>query len=198
MNYHSPYYYYWQQPMHQWGMNWGQHWHPYHHGWHHMNWHDNWNHNWNDNWPNHYGHVANKEIKDYGPTPFVINIEDAAKRNNTFRTALWTGKHLQVTLMSIPVGEDIGLEIHPTLDQFIRIEEGQGLVQMGNRKDKFDFQEHVEDDDAFVIPAGTWHNLINTGNTPLKLYSIYAPPQHPHGTVHKTKAAALAAEETYQ
>ncbi|WP_025027813.1 cupin domain-containing protein [Caldalkalibacillus mannanilyticus] len=133
-------------------------------------------------------------IRDYGPEPFVINIEEVTKQNNTFRTALWTGRHLQITLMSINVGEDIGLEVHPHLDQFIRIEEGQGLVRMGDREDRLDFQEHVFDDFAIVIPAGKWHNLINTGDKPLKLYSIYAPPEHPHGTVHQTKAIAEAAE----
>jgi mannose-6-phosphate isomerase-like protein (cupin superfamily) len=126
-------------------------------------------------------------LKDYGPNPFVIDIEKATKQNNNFRIALWTGCHLQLTLMSINVDEDIGLEIHPNLDQFIRIEEGQGLVKMGDRKDNLDFQANVRDDFAFIIPAGKWHNLINTGNKPLKLYSIYAPPQHPFGTVHKTK-----------
>lgn len=137
------------------------------------------------------------ELKDYGPKPFVVNINEATKQNNTFRTALWTGEHLQVTLMSINPGEDIGLEIHPHLDQFLRIEEGQGIVKMGNRKDKLDFQRRVSDDFAIMIPAGTWHNIINTGDIPLKLYSIYAPPQHPHGTVHKTKAEAEAAEKEH-
>ena len=131
---------------------------------------------------------------DYGPEPFVINIDQATKQNNTFRTALWTGNYLQLTLMSINVGEDIGLENHPNLDQFIRIEQGQGLVKMGYSKDNLDFQRRVADDYAIIIPAGTWHNLINTGNRPLKLYSIYAPPQHPKGTVHRTKADAIAAE----
>lgn len=140
--------------------------------------------------------MRNKVLTDYGPEPFVINIDNATKQNNTFRTALWTGRHLQLTLMSINVGEDIGLENHPNLDQFIRIEQGQGLVKMGNRKDGLNFQRRVFDDDAIIIPAGTWHNLINTGNKPLKLYSIYAPPQHPKGTVHKTKADAEAAEKT--
>ena len=135
------------------------------------------------------------EIQDYGPEPFVVNIEEASKQNNNFRTAIWTGRHLQVTLMSINVGEDIGLEIHPEIDQFIRIEEGQGVVKMGERKDRLNFQRKVYDDFAFIIPAGTWHNLINTGNKPIKLYSIYAPPQHPKGTVHKTKADAEAAEK---
>ncbi|HPW40751.1 MAG TPA: cupin domain-containing protein [Bacillota bacterium] len=135
------------------------------------------------------------ELQDYGPEPFVVNIEEASKQNNNFRTALWTGRHLQLTLMSIRVGGDIGLEMHPDLDQFIRIEEGQGIVKMGDRKDRLNFQRKVYDDFAFIIPAGTWHNLINTGNKPIKLYSIYAPPQHPKGTVHKTKADAEAAEK---
>jgi mannose-6-phosphate isomerase-like protein (cupin superfamily) len=138
------------------------------------------------------------ELKDYGPAPFVVNINEATKQNDTYRTALWTGRHLQVTLMSIKVGEDIGLEIHPNLDQFIRIEEGQGIVKMGDRRDKLDFQEDVFDDFAFVIPAGKWHNLVNTGDIPLKLYSIYAPPQHPRGTVHETKADAMAAEKSHR
>ncbi|TWI60042.1 cupin domain-containing protein [Halalkalibacter nanhaiisediminis] len=133
-------------------------------------------------------------LRDYGSQPFVVNINEATKQNNTYRTALWTGSHLQVTLMSINVGEDIGLEIHPTVDQFLRIEEGQGLVQMGDRKDRLDFEANVYDDYAIMVPAGTWHNVTNTGNKPLKLYSIYAPPEHPFGTVHKTKAMAMAAE----
>lgn len=135
------------------------------------------------------------ELRDYGPQPFVVDINKAAKQNNTFRTALWTGKHLQVVLMSINVRDDIGLEIHPDVDQFIRIEEGQGLVKMGNSKDRLDFQAKVYDDFAIMIPAGTWHNIINTGNKPLKVYTIYAPPEHPRGTVHMTKADAEAAEK---
>lgn len=103
-------------------------------------------------------------------------------------------KNLQVTLMSLNVGEEIGLEIHPELDQFLRIEQGQGIVQMGKLKDQLNFVREVKDNDAIMIPAGTWHNLINTGNVPLKLYSIYAPPQHPKGTVHVTKADAMAEE----
>jgi Mannose-6-phosphate isomerase len=141
--------------------------------------------------------VSKIQLKDYGPQPFVVNIDEATKQNNTFRTALWTGNHLQLTLMSIPVGGEIGLESHPYLDQFIRIEEGQGLVKMGDRKNYLDFQRRVYDDFAFIIPAGKWHNLINTGNKPIKLYSIYAPPQHPYGTVHATKADAEAAEEEH-
>lgn len=135
------------------------------------------------------------ELKDYGPQPFVINIDEATRRNTTFRTALWTGEQLQVTLMSINVGDDIGLEVHPEGDQFIRIEEGQGIVRMGDTKDNLNFQAAIADDFAIMIPAGKWHNIINTGNIPLKLYAIYAPPEHPRGTVHVTKADAEAAEQ---
>lgn len=140
----------------------------------------------------------NVEIKDYGKQPFVVNIEEATKQNSTFRTALWTGSHLQVTLVSINVGEDIGLEVHPDIDQFLRIEEGHGIVQMGDSKDNLTFQARVGDDFAIMVPAGKWHNVTNTGNKPLKLYSIYAPPQHPFGTVHRTKAEAMAAEENHE
>jgi mannose-6-phosphate isomerase-like protein (cupin superfamily) len=142
--------------------------------------------------------TLNDRITDYGPQPFVVDIEEATKQNNTFRTAIWTGEHLQLTLMSINAGEDIGLEIHPELDQFLRIEEGEGIVQMGDSKDQLDFQRKVADDFAIIIPAGKYHNVINTGSKPLKLYSIYAPPQHPFGTVHQTKADAMAAEEEHQ
>ena len=88
--------------------------------------------------------------------------------------------------MSLGIGEDIGLEIHPHVDQFLRIEQ-VGIVKMGKSKDNLSFRRNVYDDYAIVVPAGTWHNVINTGNTPLKLYSIYAPPNHPFGTVHVTK-----------
>lgn len=135
------------------------------------------------------------KLTDYGPNPFAFNIEEATKINNTFRTAIWTGEHLQVTLMSIKVGEDIGLEIHPDVDQFLRIEDGQGLILIGDTKDRVDFKKLVYDGCAIMIPAGKWHNLINTGNTALKLHSIYSPPQHPYGTVHETKEIAQAAEK---
>lgn len=137
-------------------------------------------------------------LRDYGANPFVIDINKATKQNNTYRTALWTGKHFQVTLMSLRPGEDIGLEMHPNVDQFLRIEQGQGIVQMGTSKESLNFRRSVKDDFAIVIPAGTWHNLTNTGNIPLKLYSIYAPPNHPFGTVHPTKAAAEAAEHGHR
>jgi mannose-6-phosphate isomerase-like protein (cupin superfamily) len=131
---------------------------------------------------------------EFGPYPFVTDISKATLNNNTFRTALWTGNHLQLTLMSIPPGEDIGLEMHPTVDQMLRIEDGQALVQMGDSKDYLYFRQPAYDDYAIFIPAGTWHNVTNTGSKPLKLYSVYAPPNHPRGTVHQTKAIAEASE----
>ncbi|KRG09651.1 hypothetical protein ACA29_22715 [Lederbergia galactosidilytica] len=137
---------------------------------------------------------TNPILKDHGKEPFVVNINQAAKQNNTYRTAIWTGSHLQVTLMSINVGDNIGLEIHPNVDQFLRIEEGQGIVRMGKNKDNLDFVRYVSDDSAIMVPADTWHDVTNTGNIPLKLYSIYGPPNHPFGTIHKTKADAIAAE----
>ena len=131
-------------------------------------------------------------LKDFGANPFVININEATKQNNTYRTALWTGNHLQLTLMSINPGEDIGLEIHPNVDQFLRVEQGQGIAQMGKSKDNLNLTMQVFDDSAIFVPAGTWHNLnSNIGDVPLKLYSIYAPPNHPYGTVHRTKADAM-------
>ena len=137
-------------------------------------------------------HPTSETLKDYGPNPYVINIEAATKQNNNYRTALWTGNYLQMTLMSIPVNGDIGLEMHPDTDQFLRIECGRGIVKMGRNKNDLSFQKNVSPGYAIFVPAGTWHNLMNTGNVPLKLYSIYAPPHHPHGTVQKTKKDALA------
>ncbi|HLV08807.1 MAG TPA: cupin domain-containing protein [Halanaerobiales bacterium] len=129
-------------------------------------------------------------LRDHGPYPFVINIEDITMQNDYFRIALWTGEYLQLTLMSINPGEDIGLEMHDNLDQFIRIESGRGIVMMGDEREQLDFRTNVYDDDVILIPAGTWHNLVNTGRRPIKLYSIYAPPEHPRGTVHETKEDA--------
>ncbi|SHI55911.1 cupin domain-containing protein [Propionispora hippei] len=136
-------------------------------------------------------------IIDYGPKPFIVNIEQATKQNKTFRTTIWTGDFMQLTLMCIPAGGEIGLEIHQHLDQFIRIEKGLGLVKMGIHKNDLCFQRNIGAGYAFIIPAGTWHNLINKGEGSLKLYSIYAPPQHPQGTVHVTKADAEADEHGY-
>ncbi|TLS37097.1 cupin domain-containing protein [Pseudalkalibacillus caeni] len=136
-------------------------------------------------------------MKDHGAEPYVVNIEEATEENNNFRTALWTGKNLQVTLMSIEPGDDIGLEVHNQLDQFLRIEQGEGRVQMGDSKENLSFEKDAKADDAVLVPAGKWHNLKNTGDKPLKVYSIYAPAEHPHGTVHETKEIAMEAEHDH-
>lgn len=124
---------------------------------------------------------------DYGPNPLVLNIAQATRQNTNFRTTIWTGNHLQLTLMHLNPGEDIGLEIHQDHDQFIRVEEGEGLVQLGDRNDQLTFQQSVYPGDIIMIPAGKWHNIINTGQIPLKIYSLYGPPEHPYGTIHPTK-----------
>lgn len=130
-------------------------------------------------------------------TGWIGDIEDATTGNTTFRTVLFTGEHLQLTVMSIPVGSEIGLEAHGHLDQFIRVESGEGRLDMGTAEDQIDEHHVLSDDWAAIIPAGTWHNVVNTGSTDLKLYSIYTPPEHPDGTVHRTKAEADAAEHDH-
>ena len=130
-------------------------------------------------------------------TGWVDDIEKATLDNDTFRTVLFTGAHLQMTVMCIQPGEEIGVEKHDDLDQFIRIEQGSGQVQMGPSKDDLSEVRDVEDDWAAIIPGGTWHNVVNTGTEPLRLYSIYTPPEHPEGTVHQTKAEADAAEHDH-
>lgn len=137
-------------------------------------------------------------MTDHGDNPYVVDIQEATVENDTFRTALWTGANLQLTVMSIQPGDDIGLEIHEDHDQFLRVEEGVGFVQMGPSENELDFEANVEDDFAIFVPAGSWHNVTNTGDVPLKLYSIYAPGEHPRGTVHETKAEADAAERDEQ
>ena len=127
------------------------------------------------------------EIRDYGGEPFIFNINHAAGMNNNFRTTLWTGRNLQLTLMSIPVYGDIGVEMHDDVDQFIRIVSGRAKVYMGNCQNDLHEQACVDGNYAIFIPAGKWHNIVNIGKCPLKLYSLYAPPQHPFGTVHFTK-----------
>lgn len=136
--------------------------------------------------------------EDHGKQPYVVNIEDLTKENNNFRTAAWTGEYLQMTLMSIDVGGDIGAEIHNDTDQFIRIEDGEAKVVMGDSEDEMTFEAPASDDFAVFIPAGKWHNVINVGDKPLKVYSIYAPAHHAFGTVHETRAEADAAEHDHE
>ena len=133
-------------------------------------------------------------LKDHGAEPTVLNIESHTLANENFRTALWTGDNLQVTLMAIPVGGDVGLEQHHGIDQFLRVEEGTARVMMGDSGDNLDFVREVSDDYAILVPAGKWHNIVNTGDKPLKIYSIYAPAEHRHGTVHNTRQEAMEAE----
>jgi len=128
--------------------------------------------------------------KDHGKEPYVLDIEQTTLDNDNFRTTLWTGRHLQLTVMSIPVGGDIGLEVHPKNDQFLRLEQGKGRVEMGPKKSELNFSEDVEDDWAILVPAGTWHNVTNIGDEPMKVYALYGPPDHVAGTVHKTQKDA--------
>ena len=127
---------------------------------------------------------------DPGPNPYVINIGQTAMQNQNFRTAVWTGCHLQMTVMCIPPCGEIGLEIHPDTDQLIRVEQGTAAVKIGECKNQLDFQQNICKGDAVFIPAGTWHNIVNTGRNVLKVSSVYAPPNHRRGTVHLTKADA--------
>ncbi len=124
---------------------------------------------------------------DFGPNPYVTNVAQKAIQNTTYRTALWTGCYAQMTLMSIPVCSDIGLEMHKDTDQFIRIEQGIAQVKMGQCENRLDFHIKACVGDTIFVPAGTWHNVINVGRIPLKVSSIYAPPHHPTGTVQYTK-----------
>jgi mannose-6-phosphate isomerase-like protein (cupin superfamily) len=125
---------------------------------------------------------------------WVGDIEKRTLENETFRAVLFTGEHIQLTVMRLAAGEGIGREQHPDRDQFIRIEEGQARVEFGTTEDEIDEAHDVSDDWAVVVPAGVWHDVINTGSGELKLYSLYAPPEHPDRTVHRTKADAEAAE----
>lgn len=127
---------------------------------------------------------------DHGPNPYVINIGQAALQNPNFRTAVWTGCHLQMTVMCIPPCGEIGLEVHGDTDQLIRVEQGTAAVKIGKCAEKTDYQQNMCKGDVVFIPAGTWHNVVNTGRNALKISSVYAPPNHPRGTVHFTKADA--------
>lgn len=133
------------------------------------------------------------DVIDNGPSPFIGSIEKLTLENQNYRTTLWTGGNLQVTLMSIKPNHDIGLEVHEHVDQFLRIDKGEANVFMGPNSYELESRK-AGDGDAIIIPAGTWHNLVNSGAEDLKLYSIYSPAEHPHGTVRVTKEEADAAE----
>jgi len=124
---------------------------------------------------------------------FHVNIEDRTEKNEYFREVLYTGAHSQLVVMSLKPGEEIGLETHGDRDQFIRIEEGRGKAILSGQ------EIAIEKDSALVIPAGIEHNVINTSaDEALKLYTIYSPPEHADGTIHKTKAEAQAAEASHK
>ena len=135
-------------------------------------------------------------VTDIGPKPNAFDIENATKDNANYRTVAWSGKYLQVTLMSIEPGQSIGLETHPDTDQFLRIDAGRGVCKMGPAKDQLNFEQAVEDGWCITVPAGTWHDVVNTGSEPLRLYAIYAPVHHAAGKVHGTFDDAEKDEES--
>jgi mannose-6-phosphate isomerase-like protein (cupin superfamily) len=136
------------------------------------------------------------KITDNGPEPNVFDIETATRENANYRTVAWSGKYLQVTLMSIPVGESIGLEVHPETDQFLRLDAGRGRAKMGPSKDELTFQQDVADGWSIQVPAGTWHDVENTGDEPMRLYAVYAPVHHAPGLVQQTADEAKRDEES--
>ena len=141
--------------------------------------------NWND---------CSDEERDYGGCPFVADIPRRAARNTNFRTEIWKGSYLQMTLMHLPLRGEIGVEMHEDTDQLLRVEQGCGMVYMGRCREQMDTQYRICRGDVIAVPAGTWHNVINTGRMPLKVSSVYAPPNHRKGTVHRTKEQAERAE----
>lgn len=141
--------------------------------------------------------MTDATLSDEGPNPFVTDIEADTLANENYRTTRWTGSNLQLTLMNIEPGHDIGLEVHEHGDQFLRVEAGRARVQMGPSEDDLPFDREVEDDWVILVPAGSWHNVTNIGDEPLKVYAIYGPPEHPSGTVHPTKAEADADEHDH-
>ena len=126
---------------------------------------------------------------------WVDDVERATLENDDFRRVLFTGRQTQLTVMRLAPGEEIGVEMHDHLDQFLRIEQGRARVTFGPSADQVDEEHDVADDWAVIVPGGVWHNVVNTGDQDLKLYSLYSPPEHPDGTVHRTKADADAAEQ---
>jgi mannose-6-phosphate isomerase-like protein (cupin superfamily) len=132
-----------------------------------------------------FGSEANED-GDKGKSPWVLDIEEGTVSNTDYRHAKWTGEYMQMVFMSLKPGEIIDLEMHKGHDQFIRIEQGNARILMGETKEKLSFDEKISDDWAAFIPAGYWHKVENTGNNDLKLYTIYSPSEHPAGTVRKT------------
>jgi mannose-6-phosphate isomerase-like protein (cupin superfamily) len=128
---------------------------------------------------------------------WVGDIEKATLDNDNFRTVVHTAQHTQLTVMSLAPGEDIGMEVHPHLDQFLRIEQGQARAEFGRSEGQVNERHDVGADWALIVPAGVWHNVVNTGEDKAKLYSLYSPPEHPDGTVHVTKQESEGAEHDH-
>jgi mannose-6-phosphate isomerase-like protein (cupin superfamily) len=126
---------------------------------------------------------------------WLDDINQLTLGNTNFRAVVHTGEHAQLTLMRLLPGEEIGWESHHNRDQFLRLEQGQARVEFGVNEDKVDETHEVEDDWAVIVPAGVWHNVVNIGSRDVKLYSLYSPPEHPDGTIHRTKADAEADED---
>jgi mannose-6-phosphate isomerase-like protein (cupin superfamily) len=122
---------------------------------------------------------------------FVADIEDLTEANTDFRHVLYTGKHLQLVLMSLLPGEEIGEETHDDRDQFFRIEKGKGEILIDSKRSK------IKSDDAIIVPAGARHNIVNTGDKPLRLYTLYGPPNHLDGFAAATKAQAEKSTESF-
>ena len=135
-------------------------------------------------------HTRHEAMADAGPRFHVINVPEAARKSTYFRRAVWTGRYMRMTLMSIPVRGDVGAEMHPDVDQLLRMEAGQGLVRTGSCRHDLPTSQILQTGDVVFVPAGTWHNVENRGGCPLKLSSVYAPPRHPRGTVRHTKSDA--------
>jgi len=131
---------------------------------------------------------AANSLEDKGDASIVMSIEQLVRQNTNFRIALWTGDLLQLTAMSIPAGSEIGMEQHKDEDQFIYVIEGHGTYYSGPKKDKMTYEQAIEPGSGVFVPKGKWHNITNDGSGPLKLFSVYAPPHHKHGTIHKTEA----------
>jgi mannose-6-phosphate isomerase-like protein (cupin superfamily) len=143
---------------------------------------------------NHNSNINKALDYDFGSGPPFVDIDQITKDNKNYRIVLWTGNHLQLIVMHLETQEEIGIENHSNLDQYLHIIQGRGVLLTGDDKDKVDVRKRISRDFSIIIPAGTWHNLVNTGIKPLKLYSIYTTPKHPPDTVHVTRAAALADE----
>jgi mannose-6-phosphate isomerase-like protein (cupin superfamily) len=147
--------------------------------------------------PGERGSVAPETERSATMLGWIGDIEKATVDNTTFRTVLFTGAHAQLTVMRLAPGEDIGREAHHDRDQFLRIEQGRARVELGRTEGTVDETHDVGDGWAAVVPAGVWHNLVNTGTEDVKLYSLYSPPEHPPETVHRTRAEAEEAERAH-